>query len=518
MKFKNIFSIAAISLLAVAATSCEGEKDLIIIEGNLPIKTSTLYMLGDATPNGWSLDSPTQLSASEADPLVFVWEGTLNPGEMKLCLSTGSWDVPFIRPAANGTEIGKSPIEAQEFKMHAGNPDDKWVVVEAGVYSLTFDLRNWTMSSAYLREAEAPAVEPIDTETLYIVGDATPNGWNIDSPTPVEKKSQYVFVYEGALHQGDMKACLTPGSWDVEFVRPASDGVKISKDGIENGEFVFKTAPDNKWKVADAGNYRITFNLQEWTVSSEYLGEIVNDKTPIESTTLYMVGDATPGGWSMDEATAFTRSETNGYLFTWEGELVAGAMKACLSPDPTFSCPFLRPSSPDVEISGKGVAAGDFVYTVGPDNQWRITEAGKYRITFDLEHYTIEVSLLDGTDPGKEPLESATLYMIGDATPGGWSMDDATAFTADSSNPHVFTWQGTLKQGDMKACLTPDGTFSCPFLRPSFNGCEISDKGVAEAGFVYTTSPDDKWKVTKEGTYKLTFDLEKWTLSAQYIN
>ncbi|EJW99747.1 hypothetical protein EVA_12145, partial [gut metagenome] len=35
-------------------TGCEGEKTLVIIEGNLPIKTSTLYMVGDATPNGWS--------------------------------------------------------------------------------------------------------------------------------------------------------------------------------------------------------------------------------------------------------------------------------------------------------------------------------------------------------------------------------------------------------------------------------------------------------------------------------
>lgn len=112
-------------IVMMGLAGCEGEKDLIIIEGNLPIKTSTLYMVGDATPNGWSIDSPTPLTATEADPLVFEWEGQLNTGEMKLCLTTGSWDSPFIRPLNAGDIIGKSGVEETQFKMHAGDPDDK---------------------------------------------------------------------------------------------------------------------------------------------------------------------------------------------------------------------------------------------------------------------------------------------------------------------------------------------------------------------------------------------------------
>ena len=69
------------------------------------------------------------------------------------------------------------------------------------------------------------------------------------------------------------------------------------------------------------------------------------------------------------------------------------------------------------------MAAPDFIYTTGPDDQWRITEAGTYRITFDLEHYTInavrtgDIGGGGGDEPGdKKPLESGTLYMIGDET------------------------------------------------------------------------------------------------------
>ena len=158
MNIKNIISILAAFLMLAGLTGCDGEKELIIIDGNLPIKTSTLFMVGDATPNGWSLDAATPLTASDDDPLVFAWEGPLNAGEMKLCLATGSWDNPFIRPVNAGQEINKSGLTDETFKMHAGDPDDKWKVTEPGIYSLRFDLRNWKMSASFVREQDGPVI------------------------------------------------------------------------------------------------------------------------------------------------------------------------------------------------------------------------------------------------------------------------------------------------------------------------------------------------------------------------
>lgn len=394
MKLKHIFSAIAGLILTVSITGCEGEKDLVIIEGDLPIKTSTLYMVGDATPNGWSIDAPTPFAATDDDPLVFTWEGELNTGEMKLCLVTGSWDAGFIRPENNGEKISKSPINNQKFVMYAGDPDNKWVIADAGKYRLTFDLRNWTMSTVFLGEADAPTIEPIVSDVLYIVGDATPNGWNIDAPSQLEKTSDYIFVYEGPLTAGELKACLTTGDWGASFIRPNSDGCKINKSGVENTDFVFTVSPDNKWKVEDAGNYRLTFDLEKWTINAEYLSELVVTKEPIETATLFMIGDATPGGWSMDDASEFTQDAENSYIFTWQGDLVPGTMKACLERDGSFSCPFLRPASEGVEISSEGVTSPEFVYTTNPDDQWKITEAGTYKITFDLENWTITVEKL----------------------------------------------------------------------------------------------------------------------------
>ncbi len=519
MKITNIFSAAAALILASAITGCESEKEFKIIEGNLPIKTSSLYMVGNATPNGWSIDSPTPFTATEEDPLVFVWEGDLYAGEMKLCLAPGSWDVPFIRPLTAGAEIGREDISDAPFKMHAGNPDDKWNVTAAGTYSLSFDLRNWTMSTRFLKEPDGPVVEPIVADVLYIVGDATPNGWSIDAPTETEKVSDFIFRYEGPLVSGEMKACISAGSWDVEFIRPLSDQCAIGKDGAESNDFVYSASPDNKWKITDSGNYRLTFDLENWTIETEYLGEIIAVKDPIETSTLFMIGDATPNGWSMDDATELTVSPDNKYVFIWEGQLVSGTMKVSTERDGTFSCPFIRPSSPDCEISSSGVAATDFVYTKDPDDQWRVTEAGKYRLTFDLENWTIKAEYLGtGNDDSKKPIETSTLFMIGDATPNGWSMDDATELTVSPDNKYIFTWEGQLVSGTMKVCTERDGTFSCPFIRPSSPDCEISSSGVAATDFVYTKDPDDQWRVTEAGKYRLTFDLENWTIKADKLN
>ena len=277
--------------------------------------------------------------------------------------------------------------------MHAGDPDNKWKVTEDGKYKLSFDMRNWTFSTQYLGEKEKPTVEPIEAETLYMVGDATPNGWNIDAPTVLTKQGNYVFIYEGELKAGELKCCLKTGDWGQPFIRPDAEGVKINKEGVESHDFVFVASPDNKWKVEAPGNYRLTFDLEHYTLKAEFLGEIEVAKEPIEADNVWMIGTATAGGWSLDDAMQYTKDAKNKYLFTWEGTLKQGSLKACTKKD--FNAPFIRPSAADVAITKTGVAATDFVFTTSPDDQWQVKDAGKYRITLDLEHYTIKTEKLD---------------------------------------------------------------------------------------------------------------------------
>ena len=141
------------------------------------------------------------------------------------------------------------------------------------------------------------------------------------------------------------------------------------------------------------GNYRLTFDLEHYTLKAEFLGEIEVAKEPIEADNVWMIGTATAGGWSLDDAMQYTKDAKNKYLFTWEGTLKQGSLKACTKKD--FNAPFIRPSAADVAITKTGVAATDFVFTTSPDDQWQVKDAGKYRITLDLEHYTIKTEKLD---------------------------------------------------------------------------------------------------------------------------
>lgn len=387
MKLRNLFTVLASFVMAAALTGCDGEKELNIIEGELPIKTSTLFMVGDATPNGWDIGNPTALTATADDALIFSWEGPLYAGEMKLCLTTGSWDAPFIRPVVNGTEITKTDISNAKFAMHAGDPDDKWRIADAGKYRLTFNLRQWTMSTEYLGELDAPVIEPISAETLFIVGDATPNGWNIDAPTQLTKVSQYIFQFEGNLVEGEMKACLAAGDWGVPFVRPTFGGCKIGKDGVENADFVFTTAPDDKWQVTEAGQYRLTFDLEHWTIKAEPL----SGKEALQAENVYIVGDATPNGWSIDAPTQLTKQSE--HVFVYEGNLSKGELKACLQTG-SWDVSFIRPAFANCKIDKNGVESPDFVFTASPDDKWRVEEEGRYRLTFDLKSWTLKAEKL----------------------------------------------------------------------------------------------------------------------------
>ena len=514
MKFKQIYMAAAV-VVATALAGCEDEKDLVVIDGNLPIKASALYMVGDATPSGWSIDSPTALTATDADPLVFEWTGSLNAGELKLCLITGSWDAPFIRPLEDQTPIGKETIDAATFQMHSGDPDEKWRVSESGTYELSFDLRNWTMSSKYIGGVPEPEKEPISANEVWLVGGAMPSGWNIDAPTAMTKTGDYTFVYEVPLSSadgGEFKACLTPGSWDVPFIRPASADVEVNKDGVAADDFVYVANPDNKWKVSYTANYRVTFDLKNYTIAVEFLSDVEEpEESPLMTATeVWMIGDATPGGWSLDDASAFSAVEGKAHVFTWQGNLVGGTFKACIIRD--FGAPFIRPASGNVTVSKSGVSESGFIYTKDPDDQWRVTEAGEYKITLDLEHCTIAVEATTGGDTEDSPLMAASkVWMIGDATPGGWSLDDASAFSAVEGKAHVFSWRGALTTGTFKACIVLD--FGAPFIRPASNDVTVSKAGVSAPGFIYTTDPDDQWRVTEAGEYEITLDLEKCTIS-----
>lgn len=110
------------------------------------------------------------------------------------------------------------------------------------------------------------------------------------------------------------------------------------------------------------------------------------------------------------------------------------------------------------------------------------------------EREETQVSTVSINITAYEPLTS-TLYLIGDATAGGWSADDATEMTRKDNG--IFTWTGKMTTGSFKFITTLGS------LLPSYN------KGT-DGKIVLRTSenqPDEAFTVEEDSYYMVEANL-----------
>lgn len=118
-----------------------------------------LYLVGEATPNGWSLDNATPMTKSVDSPCIFTWSGTLKTGEMKIsCDKQTDWNGDWFMADKDGKTptgevetalfVTKSDAELSSMYPDAdlGGLDYKWNIQEAGSYQITIDQLKETIS------------------------------------------------------------------------------------------------------------------------------------------------------------------------------------------------------------------------------------------------------------------------------------------------------------------------------------------------------------------------------------
>ncbi|MFH0758426.1 MAG: SusF/SusE family outer membrane protein [Bacteroidota bacterium] len=223
---------------------------------------------------------------------------------------------------------------------------------------------------------------------------------------------------------------------------------------------------------------------------------------------LYLLGSATPVGWNIGSPIKMTQDETNPYVWQWEGELMAGEFKM-----PTFTgdwCDgvWINASQPDQILS-----ATDYITTSGcdgPDYKWLVSEkeAGDYRITVDVENETIHVLSIDTPDYEE-------LFVVGDATPAGWTITSPFPMVRDETNPFVFTWEGFLTPGELKF-----STFTGDWCDGEWINASQPDQSISATDYIITNGcdgPDYKWRIGsgEVGKYIISIDLKNKSISFQ---
>ena len=214
---------------------------------------SRLWIVGDATPNGWDINNPNEMRVDPANAFQFKYNEVLNAGEFKIPVSTGNWGTDFFMPPTNHPDITSTEVQL----IQGGQPDNKWLISAASAYKILLNIS----SQPFIK------ITPFTPYTaMWIVGDATPAGWNIDSPTPMVATTgnPYEFTYTGILNAGEFKIPTTTGNWDTDYFMPPANDAAITET---NAIFVPGGKPDNKWKITEAGNYKIILNQLHETIT-----------------------------------------------------------------------------------------------------------------------------------------------------------------------------------------------------------------------------------------------------------
>lgn len=317
--------------------------------------TSTLYMIGDATPNGWDASNAVAMQVSPTNPTVFSTTVQLVPGNFKFITTQGQFLPSYNKGATDNALVYRTSYD---------QPDEQFTVTEGGLYKVTTNLSDLSLTME--KQAGPPYSQ------LWVVGSATPNGWDLDNADELEQSEAdpFVFTYTAFLSEGELKIA-TQKDWGAPFYRPTTGNAPITSTDVQ----LSAGDPDNKWVVAEAGMYKITLNLRTMSITFD----------PIN---LYLIGDAGPNGWNIETPSPMTK---NGSVYTYTGPLTAGELKVSKFKGGWCGGEWINAATADQAITN-----GSYITTYGcdgPDNKWRVTAAtaGNYSISIDLATETMTI-------------------------------------------------------------------------------------------------------------------------------
>lgn len=328
---------------------------------------------------------------------------------------------------------------------------------------------------------------------LYMIGGEAPNGWDNQRATPMTPIEGEVggFYWEGHLSWAEK-----PSDRGLKFITELGSFMpSYNQDGENPNKLVLRDSdddPDVKFSIPNPGTYRIKLNLESMDISIECI------KAEEIPTYIYMVGASAPNGWDAGNATALTRSASDSNAYYWEGQLTAAeeGLKFIKGLGEWLPC-YCRDAND----------ASKMVYRVNeedyPDLKFEIATSGKYRIDLNIKTLDIKIQLLEAGETVKR------IWMIGDATPGGWSWDSVTEMYPMDGDANKYVYEGRLNQGEIKFPTEINHDWSGKFIVAMRPDADIN----TDTSFQEVSGVDNKWKITEAGNYRVIIDISTKTIS-----
>ena len=242
-------------------------------------------------------------------------------------------------------------------------------------------------------------------DRLLIVGEAVWGGWSIDNSIVMLNSTENPDVFKATvnLKQNEPFKFLTTSEWGKLEYRAGDNDVTLAEGVASPLVSTEENSNDKQFKVSETANYDIVCDLTAKTIVVKKANYQTN---PLKLTALWLVGSATPGGWSIGDGVMLSPDADNPAVFKATVNLVEGEMKIAVNNQTGYGQTFYVRDTTD---ETKMVFGGD-------DNKWNITKAGKYDVTVDVVNMTISITETSST--GISSAESASnvttaLYDLG---------------------------------------------------------------------------------------------------------
>ena len=217
-------------------------------------------------------------------------------------------------------------------------------------------------------------------QDLWITGSAVPGG-----AQKLEKVADNDFKYAGRLNAGELRvATAKKPRKGTRFFSPVLMDANLVNKGIAYCETTDAKAP--AWQVVVSED---RYRLHVYTDRKELRGEIFQPWGE-----LFIAGGATEAGWKEGKMLLMKQDLNNPCLWTWEGEL-----KRHPEVEEPTSFKFQGqdrwyPKNLHPYRQGTDVLQDRRLRTGGDDTKWEISRDGRYRITVDLFHETIQADIV----------------------------------------------------------------------------------------------------------------------------
>ena len=350
------------------------------------------------------------------------------------------------------------------------------------------------------KELDAPTPFPFETGTLtaskdvVVINSGAPSDSAVTYSWTADKNS--LIYYSLVLSAGSKSdtVTITQNTAGKLFNNSELNGILVDKLGLTIGVSVDLTA-------VLIGNIPL---IGKSDTSNAVTIKVTPAPKGAAYSKLWIVGDATPSGWDVDNPREFTRDPNNSFQFKYNEKLTAGEFKI-----PTalhdWGTTWLMPPTNNPPLTSTSIT---LIPGGSPDNKWRITNPGPYKILVNISTN----KFINITPFTPYP----AISIVGDATAGGWDINNARVMTVDPNDPLVFTWTGTLGSSGEGAFKFPldYGNWGGDFIMAPAASSRLNTTSIA---FVKSgTSYDDNKFVVKpgeEGIYKITIDQLKETIS-----